>query len=444
MSRKGLTGLYANSNLVPTPDSNNFDTIFRLVGFPNSLFAKKANGVVYPISDGVGIVSIDVGKTLFVDAQFGNDLTGLPNRQDKPFATILIADSYANGGDTINVRPGNYSASYLAAGKDGVSYHFEDGAIVTGSIIFSTAGSINVTGSGTFRASSVVLNTYGTGNSIYFEAHYMESGLYCIKANAGNTKITIDVKTDMKSTHATEQVVRIDEHQKVYINCSRFIGKGGLVLSTGYDDSELIIHANSYIYSPAGTGYVGFNITNGRNEFYGDIYADGVGFYGTPVIWLDNWNSDVHTAQFFGDIYSTCTDPLIWVTLNNGSADFYGKINKVSAIIVSNGIVNFRNDIISNQVATAVIQHNGGKCIVSAFLKNLNADPSSHGVLVSGAGLILHSPTVIYITDNNAYAVFAAAAQSIKSYRTCSNKGVNINVTELVSVILVDAAVDSQ
>jgi len=446
MSRKGLTGLYANSNLVPTPDSNNFDTIFRLVGFPNSLYAKKANGVVYPIGDGVGIVAINVGNTLFVDAQFGNNATALVDRQDKPYADIITAQFAAVAGDTILVRPGAYSGSNI--GKDGVRYHFENGAVhTTNSQNFRDFGgnSFVVTGYGRFISNfGANLLCSGTGNKVHIEGlSFQTGGNYNVLSNAGSTEIIINM-SEYITMNGTEQCFRIDAYAKLYVNTNILTGKGGILQMDGYDSSVAIIRANRINYNPLNSGYVGFNLTNGHTEVYGDIYADEVGLYGTPVFWLDNWNSDIHSFNFYGNIYSTCTDPLIWVTADQGVANFYGKIDKISAIIVSSGKIYFKNDIVSNQLATAVIQHNGGKCIVSAFLKNLNADPNSHGVLVSGAGLILQSPTVIYITDNNAYAAFAAAAQSIKSYRTVSNKGVNINVTELVSVILVDVAVDSQ
>ena len=49
------------------------------------------------------------GNSLFVDAVFGSDTTGQRQRADLPFLTIGAANTAAQSGDTIFVRPGTYS-----------------------------------------------------------------------------------------------------------------------------------------------------------------------------------------------------------------------------------------------------------------------------------------------------------------------------------------------
>ena len=55
-----------------------------------------------------GATTLDVvtGNTVFVDAVFGNDATGV--RQGAPFATVAAALAVAQAGDSVIVRPGTY------------------------------------------------------------------------------------------------------------------------------------------------------------------------------------------------------------------------------------------------------------------------------------------------------------------------------------------------
>lgn len=107
---------------------------------------------IYPKSDGVwyrldpsgnevplGIQSIDVANTLFVDITNGNNSTAQVGRQDLPYATLGAARTAASSGDTIVVRPGTYSGTNLL--KDGVNWVFEGVGTVTGSDIWSDLGS---------------------------------------------------------------------------------------------------------------------------------------------------------------------------------------------------------------------------------------------------------------------------------------------------------------
>lgn len=96
---------------------------------------------------------IPTGNTLWVDAVNGDDGTAVSGRQDLPFATLVAARDEAVSGDLIVVRPGTYEVDE-AISKDGVNWHFENGAIVTMttddnvSIFDDTAGAQSYTVSG--------------------------------------------------------------------------------------------------------------------------------------------------------------------------------------------------------------------------------------------------------------------------------------------------------
>ncbi len=69
----------------------------------------------------------------FVDAAFGDDLTALPNRFDKPYATLKAAHNATVDGTAalIYVRRGAYTAGDAIKQKNQVSWYFEPGTVVT-------------------------------------------------------------------------------------------------------------------------------------------------------------------------------------------------------------------------------------------------------------------------------------------------------------------------
>ena len=118
--------------------------------------------------------------TLFVDLQFGNDVTGFPENEALPYQTLLAAaiDAAAFAGATgralVYVKPGSYAATGNLA-RDRVDWFFTRDAIVT-----STDGSIYdaslpmifaVRGNGIFIGDVV---TVGAGSEVSFTADRLE------------------------------------------------------------------------------------------------------------------------------------------------------------------------------------------------------------------------------------------------------------------------------
>ena len=76
--------------------------------FGNDFFATTGGG------GAGGLTSIPTGNTLWVDATEGNDGTALPNRLDRPYATVAAALAASSSGDAVRVRPGTYAESGLS------------------------------------------------------------------------------------------------------------------------------------------------------------------------------------------------------------------------------------------------------------------------------------------------------------------------------------------
>ena len=136
------------------------------------------------IGDGSQLTGISAGtdftQSLFVSPS-GDNSTAVVGDMSKPFATILGATGSANPGDTIIVYPGKYIENNNLY-KDGVNYHFIDGAIVestnpvepmwggggggaNGIEYFSSP--VSITGHGEFINTS---NTVRTGTIFYLGA----------------------------------------------------------------------------------------------------------------------------------------------------------------------------------------------------------------------------------------------------------------------------------
>lgn len=123
----------------------------------NSLLGNDTNATALPTAIPFGSL-FGVGNKLFVDAETGDDTTGAIDGS-KPYLTITAAKSAASNGDTIVVRPGNYTVAESIL-KNGVNWYFEPGtfvsAISTASVIGDSGTPVvsDIDGFATFSAFS--------------------------------------------------------------------------------------------------------------------------------------------------------------------------------------------------------------------------------------------------------------------------------------------------
>lgn len=99
----------------------------------------------------------NTGKIVFVDSVFGNDVTGLRQRNDKPFATIAAAIAAALSGDTVYILPGTYSLSAGITIPDGVAMRGINTLAVTIQMLLVTADTTLVTMGENTRLEDVTL-----------------------------------------------------------------------------------------------------------------------------------------------------------------------------------------------------------------------------------------------------------------------------------------------
>jgi hypothetical protein len=197
--------------------------------------------------------SLTTTKTLWVDAEFGSDLTGIRGRFDKPYATIGQAKTNAIAGDLIRVFPGTYTDRDIL--KPGVNYHFYAGARMTN--YYSGAGSTRGVFDDWTGATTNVID--GNGQFDYFSAAFGDHG-FMLTTNPA-TEIHFKAK---KVTCANDDSVSGLIAAFMVTNCARMYIDVDEYLDTKIADPD--VESSAYcIYWEAGQMFA--NIRNAKTEF---------------------------------------------------------------------------------------------------------------------------------------------------------------------------------
>lgn len=179
--------------------------------------------------------AINTGKMLYVDAVNGSDSTGARGKLNLPYLTLLAAQTAASSGDTIHVFPGSYALSAALAGKDGVNWYFEAGAIVTSTNGFcfdvTTGITFAVQGFGDFVGASAGggLKVNHASADVTFQCKRLRvvgnggslAALYVVNA------ARVNVAADDISGDSTAYYVLYWESGETHVNARRIFNEGG-------------------------------------------------------------------------------------------------------------------------------------------------------------------------------------------------------------------------
>lgn len=212
---------------------------------------------------GGGITSLPVSNTIFVDYINGNDGTGLPERQDKPLASIAAAITSAltltpTGRILIDVYPGSSNLPIVFTGNfsGGIDINLNNGTIngiTSGFAAFDDNG---------FTVDSRIYNTYFiTANSA--------SGVAAIKATNPDTIFRIE-SSSISFTNGSGATI-INNGANITIDCPIIFGGG----------------AAFAIDSTGGTTVINGNIHGTVNQSAGDVTINNArlfNFNSNPVI----------------------------------------------------------------------------------------------------------------------------------------------------------------
>jgi hypothetical protein len=152
------------------------------------------------------------GNVLYVDDVNGNDGTAVSGDLNKPYLTLLAAQTAASIGDTIVVYPGTYTTGAL--GKNRVNWYFFPGAQVSFTVtgwsipLSGSSQSYSVYGFGEFVSVSNFVTLQSSGD-YYIESVSM-NGVALLIGNNSNTTIKSRSVTMVSGGTITSSAVSID------------------------------------------------------------------------------------------------------------------------------------------------------------------------------------------------------------------------------------------
>ena len=289
-----------------------------------------------------------LGKTLYV-SKLGDDATAIPYDIAKHYLTITAAKTDAVAGDTIVVHPGTYSETDLY--KNGVNYHFLNGAIIqlTGTdVLFNVndvsarckvTGDLEVISSGLVQNVNVLTVSSSTA-IVYFQCKNINIGGTAFAFTNGTT--TVDIKEYASANNAVIRILggtskcNINFHAKklIWTGNDEFlvITKGIIFMGSNHAGKTFIdvdementgsggcniitvadVSGSTYIKCPkivnnfAGFGTVGLLATNriGFLRVEANIYSNAPGSLAGGICQAIGENTNYnHYVEFIGDIY---------------------------------------------------------------------------------------------------------------------------------------------
>lgn len=382
---------------------------------PNDI---SANQTLTIYNDGINLQIIGgassqlIGKALFVDATNGVDATGTPGKLNSKYKSISAAETDAVSGDTIFMFGGTYTDTNL--GKNGVRYHFFDGAIMNSAgICFAPsgitfyidgAGEFISTGGRTFQfsgatnavinckriqrtdAASTAVHCIGTGtlyinveqdittifqaiyvgntNVLYLNAKKIVASKYGLMSIAGKTFANVDLIEVIDATAIDHACIYNDGgEQKInakllYYDCST--GTQGAVFMNNAATGNVSLYGDIQVVNTEKF----FDLSGSNDKLFhrGKLYGAGTFDLSTADVDIEYLNTikpatasgtDTYTATIVPTIYSYITNQIFAIKFTNGNTGAATlNLNSLGAIAIkkSGGSALASGDISSTQI----------------------------------------------------------------------------------------------
>jgi len=407
------------------------------------------------------------GLTLVVDGATGNDGTGARGRWDLPYLTPSAARAAALSGDTIFVRPGNYTTAANLA-KNGVNWYFSPGATVTltdaepvaAKTIWDDGGAamvFAVAGAGTFKR-ILTTNNDGVG------------GNACVRCSHVSSVIDIEC-LDMAISDPGQSALAIDGvNGRLRVRCRDVTATGPSAHAVWWSNGVLSVEGRKAygeatgVYSvvdgaPTGDAHVRFEEivggTDGAVYEYGTNAAAAIwiranivkGVTGPAVTAQGSNRVYVETQKFFGVIHHnqiTGTPGLLYVRgdkVSSANGLFSGQggtsfidiahwdiTGGVSTISVSGGTHTLANGEMIGSTGSTGMQISGGVTKLRQMRVSTVANAASNPIIKSGGALSLDAGCVL-LAEGTRNSIEAATAQTVISTGAWANTAKHANVT---------------
>lgn len=414
---------------------------------------------------------------VYVDATYGNDITGIVDRLDKPFQTLSAAYTAASAGDTIYVFPGTYDLTSVHPHhftSKNMNFYFSNGSVMTNFRVANSSApssvNINISGYGEFNYAGVTYVTrWGTSSG---------SGTLTLKWFGKkmflDSTMSEGISTDGTGLH--EISINMSESIIHDTNGNKFFGAAGNKMKSITLTAPIITCGVLYFFNAAPVADNEFTVnatTLTVNDALGTI-GTATSFTGKVNINANVIKSSVPTSNSLiqaiasgyeltikGDIYYPTSGAIMIgaAHLNDGTLRIYGKITCTSNSVLnidsnSDGKYVFYDDIIvgtavgSSISAILVAGTSNTQLEISRGLYNRFTSSTAHGILFSTNSTTkvkLLPMARIVLGNTSANAVNdGGVGVSIQSYPGCTTNAttaVSGTVTQTISTILSNSSV---
>lgn len=355
---------------------------------------------------------INVSQTVFVDPIFGDDFSGLRERQDKPFATIAAAVASAVAGDTIVLRAGDHYV-FTSIVKDGVSFYGEEGSNIYSFTNFPLLN-FDTTGGG------VALSTpfYWTG---YSEILYSSGPLIAVRSNP-TADITLEFNS-VQVNNISNGIIGLDGLIKLLVRGNyTCAGRNFSMRLTGNLIAEIWgVCTNTFVGTFNGVFWISGTAWTGKANIKAKSFAiptNAVGGFSCHI-YADNLSGSQLTIEL-DELIDTSNVAQSAIRINNAfantSGDFYIKIKKVSTVRPLYANTNSVSNVIlqvDEVVATGSSNHVAGKLLIknSLIKSSINIPLYVTGGLVSLMSTTIVTDGINTTIQNNAGTVLSEGSK---------------------------------
>jgi hypothetical protein len=394
---------------------------------------------------GGGGVTFLVGKSIFVSADYGSDITGTAYRFDLMFRTLTAAQSVAVDGDTIIVYPGTYDDGNL--GADGVNWYFYIGAIVSPKsfMVFKDGGFKQryiVDGMGEFYSTAMIINLTNIDSYVTFNCLSMTSITYdttgCIDVSDATLKLyhSGDITTTIAKSLPLVSVrgqgsVTIDGIGSIssmskclYItgSSSLYISSKGGVNLTQDDNTDCLIEVNG-----------------GDTIIDTTVDISTVTSSNSPI----NISGTFSSLTFNNDISSRSQTSLINCIVD-GNINFNCNISSQSQLLFDKSNVTFTDGILKTNGSAKGSLAISGKALVRIndyTVYNLYNSITAYVIELSSSNSLILDDAKILSTQASFNIISLSGTQSISvysAYSNAANSGINNVITGTSIIVDVD------
>lgn len=268
----------------------------------------------------------EYGNTLFVDAVYGDDLTGTRERFDLPYLTIAGALAGALVDDNIIVRAGAYGEDVIL--KNRINIYFEENTFLGGRI---TDNEVSIT-----SKVSGYLNINESNNAILIQGPNSNIKIECDTINGADSPITTRPAAGVDGSMCT-----------VYIKCRRITGISsnyGVTVQRILTLTVLVTESIETLATTSGT--VGLALFTFGDNFEGSVHIK------TPRVYIGDCDFDDSGILFHEDEFVNASNILIEIDRVDIDYDYS------AAALTPKGIINKGGD------SNSIIKINTLKSIV--------------------------------------------------------------------------------